>query len=78
MNATRDPLTLAVARDGVVFDLHWAVRYGAPPVLYPGNGKGVGFQYPAAMTANNTMWVTYSVGKEDIVVSRFDLSDLNL
>ena len=35
----RDPLTLSVSGDGIVFDRHWALRWNAPPVRYPGAAK---------------------------------------
>ena len=72
----RDPVTLALAQNGLDFDRHWAVRYGAPPVRYPGHAKGVGFQYPGAMVHDSNMFVCYSIGKEDIGVSIFPLSSL--
>ena len=70
----RDPVTLAVARDGLTFDQHWAVRASAPPVRYPGHAKGKGFQYPGATVVGDEMFVSYSVGKEDIGVTRFPLA----
>lgn len=74
----RDPVTIAVSRDGRVFDRHWAVRYGAPPVRYPGTAKGPGFQYPGAVVLEDKqeMIVCYSVGKEDIALTRFPLSSI--
>ena len=70
----RDPVTLAVARDGLLFDRQWAVRAGAPPVRYPGHAKGVGFQYPGALVLGDEMLVSYSIGKEDIGLTRFPLT----
>jgi hypothetical protein len=80
IDSGRDPVTLSLARGGLVWDSHWAVRYGAPPVRYPGHAKGVGFQYPGAYidTDANEMIVTYSVGKEDIALTRFSLDELEL
>lgn len=76
----RDPVTLSVSLDGRVYDRHWAVRYGAPPVRYPGTAKGPGFQYPGAVVLadKGEMIVCYSVGKEDIALTRFSLSSLAL
>ena len=76
----RDPVTLSLARDGLVWDRQWAVRYGAPAVRYPGHAKGKGFQYPGAYidTDTNEMLVTYSIGKEDIGLTRFSLAELEL
>lgn len=73
----RDPVTLAIAQDGINFDRQWAVRWGAPPVRYPGLAKGPGFQYPGAAVFNGNMYVTYSVGKEDIAVTRFPLRSVS-
>jgi hypothetical protein len=72
----RDPVTLAIAADGLHFDRHWAVRFGAPPVRYPGKAKGKGFQYPGALIHDDKMFVTYSIGKEDIAVSIFPMSSV--
>lgn len=72
----RDPVTLSVARDGLQFNDHWAVRYGAPPVRYPGNAKGKGFQYPGAMIRGGFFYVSYSIGKEDIGFSKFPLESI--
>lgn len=67
----RDPLTLAISRDGVNFDWAAAVRYDAPKIDFPGDGKGPGFQYPSVTLDGDEMVVTYSIGKEDVAVSRF-------
>ena len=74
----RDPVTLSVSKDGIHFNRAFSVRFGAPPVIYPGEAKVVGFQYPGAMVLKNTMWVSYSVGKEDIGVTRFSLDEVGL
>jgi len=67
----RDPLTLAISRDGVNFEWAAAIRYGAPAVEFPDDGKGPGFQYPSVTFDGEEMVVTYSIGKEDVAVSRF-------
>lgn len=72
----RDPVTLAIARDGLHFDDHWAVNFDAPPILYPGEAKCVGFQYPGAMIWEGVFYVTYSIGKEDIGFSRFPVASV--
>ena len=71
-------MTLSISSDGITWDRHWAVRFGAPPVRYPGHAKGKGFQYPGAFVdeAQRVMLVSYSVGKEDIALTRFPLSAL--
>ena len=67
----RDPLTLAISRDGVHFDWAAAIRDDAPNIDFPGKGKGPGFQYPSVTLDGDEMVVTYSIGKEDVAVSRF-------
>ena len=67
----RDPLTLAISRDGVNYDWAAAIRFDRPGIEFPGDGKGPGYQYPAATVDGNELVVTYSIGKEDIAVSRF-------
>jgi len=69
----RDPLTLAVSRDGITFDRAWAIRYGAPPIEFRGKGKGRGFQYPSATIVGDEMIVVYTIGKEDVGLSRFPI-----
>ena len=72
----RDPVTIAVARDGLHFDEHWAVNFGAPEIRFPGQAKCKGFQYPGAMIYENTFYVSYSIGKEDIGFSKFPIESI--
>ena len=81
INKGRDPVTLSLSKDGIHFDRAFSIRYGAPKVVkYPGLGKCPGFQYPGAMILKNkdgngsTMWVSYSIGKEDIGFTKFSLA----
>ena len=53
-----------------------AVRAGSPRVRMPGKGKGRGFQYPYGVVVGDALWVMYSVGKEDIAISRVPLRSL--
>jgi hypothetical protein len=72
----RDPLVLSISSDGLVFDHAWAVRAHAPPIRYPGNAKGPGFQYPGGLYVNGTLFVSYSINKEDIAVTWLPISTL--
>jgi len=72
----RDPLVLSLSGDGVRFDWAAAIRSGAPPLRREGHAKSVGFQYPSAVVARDALWVIYSVGKEDVDVSRIPLRAL--
>ena len=71
---SRDPLAIRFSEDGVRFGAAQLIRGGAPALRLPGKYKGPGFQYPAAVVADNALWVVYSVNKEDIEVSRVALS----
>jgi hypothetical protein len=72
----RDPLVISLSRDGKTFDQAAAIRHGAPKVRHPGRAKGPGFQYPSAVVVGDALWVIYSIGKEDVAVSRVPLSSL--
>ncbi|MBN2293305.1 MAG: exo-alpha-sialidase [Pirellulales bacterium] len=73
---TRDPLVISVSRDGKSFDFSAAIRAGAPNIRARGSGKGRGYQYPATEIVGDDLWVLYSVGKEDIAISRVPLKNL--
>lgn len=72
----RDPLTIALSRDGVTFDWAAAIRSGCPAVRVKGRAKGPGFQYPSAVVVGDALWVVYSIGKEDVALSRVPLASL--
>ncbi len=82
----RDPLVLTVSSDGITFDRAWTIRSAAPALRYSkppegatrrGNlGKGAGFQYPHATVDKHNLWVIYSIGKEDVAVSRIPLKSI--
>lgn len=72
----RDPLVVSVSRDGVTFGWAAALRAGAPAIRLPGKGKGRGYQYPAGCVVGGDLWVLYSVGKEDVAVSRVPIAAL--
>ena len=74
---TRSPLVISVSRDGIVFDFAAAVRTGVPAIRVRGKGKGPGYQYPAAIVVGNDLWVLYSIGKEDVAISRVPLDELS-
>lgn len=72
----RDPLVLSLSTDGIRFDWAAAIQSGAPPIRKEGRAKVPGFQYPSAVVARDALFVIYSVGKEDVAVSRVPLSVL--
>ena len=71
----RDPLVLALSRDGMNFDWAASIRHDAPPLRFS-TLRGRGFAYPSAVVTDDALWVIYSVGKEDVAVSRVPLKIL--
>ncbi|MEO6982441.1 MAG: exo-alpha-sialidase [Edaphobacter sp.] len=75
----RDPLGISFSRDGWSFAHPMALRTDAPALRFKGKSKGTGsFQYPHAIEHDGSLWVIYSVNKEDIEVSEFKLSSFGL
>jgi hypothetical protein len=66
----RWPLVLLLCQDGVRFDNAILLRSGKaddlPPRRYEGKYKTLGFNYPKALVHNNSLYVSYSVNKEDV------------
>ncbi|MFO7959013.1 MAG: exo-alpha-sialidase [Candidatus Brocadiia bacterium] len=72
----RDPIVISLAADGLTFDRHAVLAAGAPPRRFEGVAKGPGFQYPRATVVDETLFVIYSVNKEDMEVAAIRLKDL--
>lgn len=75
-NGHRDPISVALASDGVHFDRVGVIRYGAAPARYAGAHKNPGFEYPSAIATNTDLWVIYSVNKEDVDITKMPMSSL--
>lgn len=76
----RDPLTVAVSKDGYTFDRVYAVRAGAPQE-YRFQGitrRSLGYGYPSSVVRDGWLYILYSVGKEDMAFTRLPLSALGL
>jgi hypothetical protein len=77
----RDPLMVAVSRDGYRFEKAFALRCGQQKWRTPRSevhGRGGGAQYPSAVIHDGTLYVQHSMGKEDIWISSIPLSQLGL
>ena len=73
----RDPLTLAVSDDGYVFDRAYALCANHyVPRIDGVRGRGGGPQYPAAIVVEGELHVIYSLGKENVGVTRVSLDQL--
>jgi hypothetical protein len=72
----RYPLVANVSDDGKRFGDMALIHGELPPVRYQGNAKDVGPQYVRGITQGNgdppgdDLWLTYSMNKEDIWISR--------
>ena len=70
-------MAISLSRDGLEFDRMAVIRFVAPPTRYEGKAKGGGgYQYPHSVVVGESLWVIYSVNKEDIEVARIPLSQL--
>ncbi|MHC4062352.1 MAG: PA14 domain-containing protein, partial [Planctomycetota bacterium] len=75
----RYPLVVATSDDGRVFSNLACAHGELPPRRYDGDAKDVGPQYVRGITPGNgnppgkEMWLTYSMNKEDIWISRVPL-----
>ena len=74
----RDPLTLALSTNGIDFEVLNSVNDDAPPVVFPGTGKGPGYAYPQAVVVGDHLMVAYSANKEDIVITQIPFSSLGV
>ena len=72
----RDVLTVALSDDGRVFDRAFALLTDPPPLKFEGRAKFSGWQYPNVIVWDDTFYVAYSVGKEDIQVLRIPVDYL--
>lgn len=78
--ASRNPLTLSVSDDGLVFTNVSILRGDAATYAYPKNDGGYskieGWQYPFMMEREGFLYVIYSRNKEAIHLSIIDIDDL--
>lgn len=76
----RDPLTMAVSKNGYHFDRAFAIRWRTPKFRIAAqqrlDGRGTGFQYPSVAIDNNNLWVIHSVNKEAIDVSTIPIDSI--
>ena len=73
----RSLLTIALSRDGVVFDRAYLIRSQPTQRRYDGKHKLDGWQYPHALVWEDTLYVAYSINKEDIGLTRIALTDIS-
>ena len=83
----RNPLTFLTSQDGLSFDAHWAVESSAPEPRWPSLKHTRGYNYPSFMWCRgdgcggklkDSIMFSYSVSKEDIVITVAKLSSMHL
>lgn len=76
----RDPMTVAVSKDGYVYDRVFALRWNLPRDfrIRGVGGRSSGAQYPSAIVHDQKLYVLYSVRKEDIEFAWVPLSALGI
>lgn len=72
----RCPLVLSLSEDGYAFDKHYIIEDEPLPMRFEGMFKHGIYGYPHTLLIGDTMYVIYSINKEDIAVSAFSLSQL--
>jgi len=72
----RSLLTIALSRDGRTFDRAYLVRGEPTRRRYDGEHKLDGWQYPHAVAWKGTLYVAYSINKEDVGLTRIALKTL--
>jgi hypothetical protein len=65
----RDPLYLALFRSSGAVEHVYAVRQGLSGKPAIPNGQSGGAQYPDLWQSGNTLWISYSIAKQQIGVT---------
>lgn len=66
----RSVLTIALSKDGVTFDRAFLLRNEPTHRRHDGKSKLDGWQYPHALAWKGSLFVAYSINKEDIAITR--------
>ena len=72
----RHLLAISTSTDGREFKRAWIVRNEPTRMRYPGKSKLDGWQYPHAIVWKGSLYVAYSINKEDVAITRIALQDL--
>ncbi|NGM60420.1 hypothetical protein G5B30_00690 [Sphingobacterium sp. SGG-5] len=76
----RDPMTISVSKDGYIFDRIYALRTNSPTSYrFSGvGGRNTGYAYSSSIVVDGWLYTLYSIGKEDMGITRVPLSALGL
>lgn len=73
----RDPITISISKDGYTFDRVFALRTVSPKKFrFSGvRGRNPGYAYSSSIIHEDWLYTMYSIGKEDMAISRVKISD---
>ena len=76
-NKSRRALVLALSDDGLLFDKAWLLAGPAdlPARRHDGRYKTLGYSYPKAVLLNGSLWISFSVNKEDAALVRVPVGE---
>lgn len=74
----RDPMTISISNDGYVFDKVYSYRTASPSTfrITGVGGRNPGYAYSSSIVQGDYLYTLYSIGKEDMGISRVPLADL--
>ncbi len=74
----RDPITVSISNDGYTFDKVFSLRTASPTTFrFTGvGGRNPGYAYSSSIVHDGFLYTLYSIGKEDMGISRIPLSEL--
>ena len=78
-NKDRFPLVITLSKDGFVFDKAYLLRCGGKDLQqmrFMGRYKKAGYHYPKSVIWNDYLYVSYSVNKEDVEMTRIPIKAL--
>ena len=73
--ARRIPFSIAVSKDGLVYDRIANVRAEPTQARNAGRAKGPGYHYMRGFEHDGQLWTIYSVNKEDIAVTIIPMTE---
>lgn len=76
----RDPMTISISKDGYTFDKVYTLRTDSPTGFrFSGiGGRNPGYAYSSSILVDGWLYTLYSIGKEDMAITRVPLKALGL
>lgn len=76
----RDPLTVSISSEGLVFDRAFALRTESRSQFRFANvaGRNHGYAYTSSIIHDGWLYTLYSISKEDMAITRVRLEEMGL